>query len=140
MLMVKINKHPSPRDLRWFCGLYLPAFSGLAALALYRLQHAPRAAAAALCAGALLGAIGLLFPRAGRLLYLLLVYLGLPFGLCFTYLFVITAFCCLITPMGLLMRLFGYDPLGLRARHRRAESNWIARSPSPPRSRYFDLY
>jgi hypothetical protein len=44
-----------------------------------------------------------------------------------------------ITPIGLLIRLFGYDPMRRRL-DRTAKSNWIRRKPIKNVDRYFRQY
>ena len=46
-------------------------------------------------------------------------------------------FFVVITPMGVLMRLFGKDPLKLRRDADKSESYWIERTPPGPRSESF---
>jgi hypothetical protein len=92
------------------------------------------------CGGALLSALSLLFPRAGRYLYLFWVYLSYPLGLLVSYALFALAFYGIFAPLGSLMKVFGYDPLRLNKRHRDADSNWTPRAPSTERKRYFDQY
>jgi hypothetical protein len=140
MKLVTINRNPSPRDLRLFSGLWFPAACVLIGLAVQRGTGSWTAALVIWCTGAVLSALGLLFPRAGRLLYLFWIYLTFPIGLVVSYTLFTAAYFGILTPAGLLMRILGYDPLRLRRKHRDADSDWTARPPPADRSRYFNQY
>jgi len=140
MKLVTINNNPSPRDLRLFSGLWFPAACALIGLAVRAGTGSWRAALAIWCGGALLSALALVFPRAGRLLYLFWIYLTFPIGLVVSYTLFTLAYYAILTPAGILMKIVGYDPLRLKKKHRDADSNWAPRDPSPDRSRYFQQY
>jgi hypothetical protein len=140
MKLVKVNRNPSPRELRLFSVLWLPLACALIALAVGAGMGSLPAALLIGCGGALLGALSFLFPRAGRWLFLSWVYLTFPLGLVISYMLFTAAYYGVFAPAGLLMKVLGYDPLRLKSEHRDAESNWIAREPPADRSRYFRQY
>jgi hypothetical protein len=140
MKLVTINRNPSPRDLRLFSGLWFPAACALIGLAVQQGTGSWLAALAIWVGGGLLGALGLLFPQAGRLLYLFWIYLTFPIGLVVSHTLFTVAYYGILTPAGLLMRMLGYDPLCLGKKHRDAGSNWAPHQPPTDRSRYFNQY
>ena len=142
--MLDIDLRPDDRRLRQFGFIALAAFGALAAMAWFeRLVFAfglgearPFAAAALAGLGLLSALLSLLRPGANRPLYVGLTLMALPIGYLLSYLLMGALFYLLITPLGLLFRIIGRDPL-----HRRFEpeagSYWISAAPRPPRERYF---
>ena len=142
--MLDIDLRPDERKLRQFGFIALAAFVALAAMAWFErlvfafgLGEARPVVAGALAGLGLLSALlSLLYPGANRPLYVGLTLVALPIGYLLSYLMMGALFYLLITPVGLLFRIIGRDPL-----HRRlepeAESYWIPLGPRPPRERYF---
>lgn len=142
--MLDVDLRPDERRLRQFGFLALAAFGALAAMAWFErlvfafgLGEARLAVAGSLAGLGLLSALlSLLHPGANRPLYVGLTLVALPVGYLLSYLMMGALFYLLITPVGLLFRIIGRDPL-----HRRfepgAESYWMAPGPRPPRERYF---
>jgi hypothetical protein len=73
-------------------------------------------------AGALTGVTALLGPRIGKPLYCIWMGIGYVVGNIVSRLVLAMVFYLLITPMGLVMRLIGRDPLQLRKKE--AETFW----------------
>ena len=112
MPLLRINRHPSPKDLRLFASLWLIFFAGFATLAWH---HAHPAGAATLLGLALLvGLIGWIKPPSIRLLYVGSVYVTFPIGFVLSHVILALVYYLVITPIGLLMRLLGRDPLQRR--------------------------
>jgi hypothetical protein len=60
---------------------------------------------------ALVPAVGWIVPQFMRLIYLAMAYAGFPIGFVVSYLIMLVVYYLVLTPIGLIMRLFGYDPL-----------------------------
>jgi hypothetical protein len=79
-------------------------------------------------------ALGIAFPRALAPLEWVLAKIFKAVTTALTYVLVTITFYLVITPMGLLMRLFGRDPLGLKFDRGKA-SYWVDVEPDGPWSR-----
>ena len=121
----RVNRNPSPRDLRWF-GLLLPIFVALVG-AIARWQFgAPTAPLGIWSAG---GALVVLYWGAPPLRRPILVgwmYAGLPIGWTVSHLMMGVVYFAVVTPIGLLSRLVRSDTLHRRP-DRNARSHWIER-------------
>ena len=133
MSLFQLNRNPQPQELRWFAGLWFPAFCGSAGLWLLRHQR-PRLAVACGAAAAIVALVGLASPSAIRPLYRFLIRVTFPIGWVVSHLVVAAAYFLVITPIGILMRLW-HDPMR-RAFDRPARSYWIDCKPAE-RDRYF---
>ena len=137
MALIEINKNPSRRDLTVF-GLLLLLFAGLVGAGLYVRSGAHEAARIVWIAGA---ALVLLFFAVRPLrhpIYLGWIYATFPIGFVLSHLVLGAVFYLVFTPLGLLMRLFGYDPLRRRF-DPEATSYWVEHDPHRP-GRYFNQY
>lgn len=81
-------------------------------------------------------AIGLAVPGFLKATYLASAYAALPIGLVVSYIILGVIYYLVLTPVGLLLRLRGYDPLNLRFEHE-ADTYWIERGTAPDADRYF---
>lgn len=133
--MIQIDWSPSRRQLRQFAAAALPGF-GLIGYAVLRATGSLELAGAIVAFGALAAVVGLAVPAAIRPLYLLLMVLTLPIGMVVSQVLLRAIFYGVLTPLGLLFRLFGRDPLSLRRAPGQA-SYWTAHAPrSDPQSYY----
>jgi len=143
--LVSVNWNPDPRQLRGFGVICLVAFAGIGAW--IRFKHAfmafsiPPASAVPLGYGlwALGGAcllLGLLAPRLLKPLYVGLTLVSLPIGFVVSHVIMALLFYGVFTPIGLVFRLLGRDPLE-RSFDRQAESYWIAHETPRDPKRYF---
>jgi hypothetical protein len=98
------------------------------------------ALAGALAAAGALGVVaGLLFPGSVRWLYTAMMALAFPVGWLFTRLLLAALFYGLITPLGIVFRLLGRDPLRLRLDAARS-SWWEAREQPADSSSYLRMF
>lgn len=116
MALIKINDNPSPRELRQFAGIWFPVFWLAVAGLLYLGAEGPRLAAAAATFGLMIGAIGLSRPSFIHPIYLAWMYAAYPIGFVVSHLLLGTIFYAVVTLIGLLMKVVGYDPLQRRLR------------------------
>ncbi len=133
MALLRINRHPSRAQLYGFAAAwFVAAAAGGIAL---RLQGRGWQSEA-LTAAALVGpALAWLAPGAARRLYLGLTYATYPVGLIVSHAILILLYFGLFTPIGLIMRALGRDPLQRRF-DRAASSYWQPRPPAPSPESY----
>jgi len=135
MALVTIPWHPSRKDLRVFAALQCLFFAVIAVM-LCRRTHACGFAAALMTASTLLAVIGLLRPEWIRPVYVGWMLAVFPIGWVVSHTVLVIAYFGVVTPIGWLLRLRGYDPLDRRF-DATASSYWKPRPPSPEVSRYF---
>jgi hypothetical protein len=126
---------PPPRTLRQFAGLWLIVLTALAGW--QGLVHGRPLLAAGLAAlGWTLGPLGLVRPRALRPLFVAGMVAAFPLGWAVSRLLLAAVFYGVVTPLGLLLRLSGRDPLGLRPRPD-PPSYWAPKPTPTDLRRYF---
>lgn len=134
--MIQIDWNPSLRQLRqfaWACPVGFTLIGGM--LRNVGAREWWWWPATGLAIGLVLLVVGLVKPLALRPIYAAALVIALPIGWVVSNLFVAVFFFLLITPLALLFRLIGRDPLALRARH--AKTQWHVRPPNDdPRSYY----
>ncbi|MBI5863331.1 MAG: hypothetical protein HZB38_02225 [Planctomycetes bacterium] len=145
--MIKLNLKPSPADLRQFGFLACGVFGVLGLLLILHwipvwrlLGSATTPVAYGLwVVGALSAVLSLVAPRATWPLYAGLSIVGYPIGMVLSYVVLAALFYLVFTPLGLLFRLFGRDPL-----HRRfepeAETYWVACKTAKKPQDYFSQH
>jgi hypothetical protein len=131
----EIQFDPPSRVLRQFAGLWVVFFLGLAAWqgAVRDRTHLAYALAALALS---VGPLGLFEPRFIRPVYVAWMVLAFPIGWVVSRLILGLLFFGIVTPVGLVLRLTGRDPLLLRP-VRGADSYWRARSATHDVRRYF---
>jgi hypothetical protein len=137
MIWREIPRNPTAKVLRQFAGAWLIVFALLAAKQ-YRQGH--HNAALALAAVAVVAGIpGLIKPGLVRWLFVTLMVLAFPIGWTVSQLMLLLMYYIILTPVALLLRIRGRDPL-LRKPQRDRESYWLAKeTPRDVRS-YFRQY
>ena len=119
---------PSPRMLRQFAGLWMLFFAGLGAW--HGLAHGETRLAAGLIAIALtIGPAGMAWPAAVRPIFVTWMVLAFPIGWLVSRVVLVTLF-VLITPVAVLFRILGRDPLLLQ-RPAGRNSYWTPKPASP---------
>ena len=145
--LVEIDFKPDTKTLRQFGFIAFVGFGALAALAYYEklvfafgLGDARLAVAASLAAlGVLALVLGLLAPRANRLLYVGLSLLAFPIGFVLSYVIMGALYFLIIGPIAVALRLAGRDPMR-RARDPQAASYWTPARPARDKESYFHQY
>jgi hypothetical protein len=133
MALFQPYRNPTPRDLRWFAGLWLPAVGAGVGVWLRRHQH-PGLAEALWIAAAIQSISGLVAPATIRPVYRFLMRATFPVGWLISHIVVASAYFLVITPIGIVMRLW-HDPMR-RTFERSARSYWLDTRPVD-RARYF---
>ncbi|HMI30851.1 MAG TPA: SxtJ family membrane protein [Candidatus Limnocylindrales bacterium] len=135
MAIIEINKNPSRRDLIVF-GLLFPVFTGLIGAGLYFRTGAHEAARAVWIAGVLVALLYFAVPSLRRPFYLGWIYVTYPIGYVLSHVILGAVFYLVFTPVGLVMRMLGKDPLHRRF-DRAAATYWVKHDPHSDQGRYF---
>jgi len=137
MAVLDINWNPSPRQLRQFALLLAAVLAGVALWLYCRFPASAWGVAALLAFVA--GGIGVARPALLRPVYVAWMAAVFPIGWTVSHLLLAAIYYLVITPIGVIMRLCGYDPL---QRHwdRNAKTYWKRREDQDETKRYFRQY
>jgi hypothetical protein len=135
MSVIEINKNPSRRELAVF-GLLLALFAGVVGALFYWRSHAPGVARVVWIAGAALVALYFAVPPLRRYIYLGWIYATFPIGFVVSHIILGLVYYGVFTPLGLVMRAFGHDPMQRRM-DPAAKSYWVEHDPNTGVERYF---
>jgi hypothetical protein len=80
--------------------------------------------------------LGWLVPAFMRLVFVGMSYVAWPIGFVVSHLVLAAVYYLVLTPVGLVMRLLGYDPMR-RGFDREAASYWVERPAAAEPRRYF---
>jgi hypothetical protein len=111
--LVRIDSHPPPSRLRVFGGLWLVFFALCGAIA-GKATGSVWPAAWLWMVAAAVPAVGWTVPGSVRLVYLAVAYASYPFSCALSHLILAGVYYLVLTPIGLLLRLLGYDPMARR--------------------------
>lgn len=137
MALLEVNWNPNRRELRQFALLWLAFFALVGVYCLWT-KSSPTAGMV-LWGIAALGIVGFVRPGVLRPMYILWMALAMPIGWTISHLLLLSTFYLVLTPIGLLMRLFNYDPMNRRF-NRAAKSYWEPHDPSADVARYFKQF
>jgi hypothetical protein len=101
-----------------------------------RRTHSVRSAEINWISSGLLVSLFYIIPPLRRPMYVGSMSLMYPFGWIMSHVMLMTVFYLIITPLGLLVRLFGHDSM-MRALEPGRQSYWVERDPSSNTDRYF---
>jgi hypothetical protein len=138
MSLIRLRHDPSRRELNWFAFFWL-AFFGLAATWIGWRFGWSLWTWATLAAALAVPLAGWFQPWILRAAWLGLSYLTFPIGYVVSHVVLAAVYYLVLTPVGLVMRLVGYDPLQ-RGWNPQAESYWEPKPEPPPAERYFQQY
>lgn len=135
MRLIQIDRHPSSRQLKVFGVIWL-VFFGIAGGALLKNGSPVQAAAIVWGIAVVVPAVGWIVAGFMRLMYTGMAYAAFPVGFVISYLIMVIVYYLVLTPIGLAMRLCGYDPM---SRHfdRSADTYWCPREQENTPSTYF---
>ena len=137
--MIEINFHPTKRELRQFAGIWFPAFGILiGSVCWYKTGSLP-AAATIWSAVFVVSLIGYFWLPFMRLIFVGLMCAAYPIGWTVSYVLLSAIYFLVFTPTGLVMRLFGRDPMQ-RSLDRSAKSYWVPHNPGGDARRYFKQF
>ena len=146
--MIDLNLDPDAKTLRHFGFIALVGFSAIAALVWFEklifaggwLGDARETVAYTLVAiGGFAALCSLVFPKANKFLFIGLSIVAFPIGFVLSYVIMGTLFFLIITPIGLVMRALGKNPLALDYAQD-ADSYWNECRPSRPSDSYFKQF
>lgn len=138
MSLIRINRDPSRRQLAIFAFAWAASLAVLGWLLPAEIGGVPLRSLLWVFA-VVLPSFGLAVPGFMRGVYLASAYAALPIGLVMSYLILAVIYYLVITPTGLMLRLFGHDPLSRRF-DRQRESYWTARKEPEKVDRYFQQF
>ena len=128
MSVVQINTNPTRRQLNQFGFIWL-GFLTLFGVVAYFKFGSPQVARWLWVAAVVVPIVGWLVPAFMRSVFLGMSYLAWPIGFVVSHVVLAVVYYLVLTPIGLLMRVFGYDPMERRF-DRNSDSYWIERPPS----------
>lgn len=138
MALITVNTNPSKRELRQFGFIwlgFLAFFGGVAWL-----KFGNQTLATGLWAAALVvPLIGWFVPAITKLVFVGMSYAAFPIGFVVSHVVLAAVYYLILTPIGILMRLFRYDPMRRRLQPD-VDSYWIQREPHPDPKQYFRQY
>ena len=137
MGLIEINRHPTRRQLAVF-GLAWLVFFFILGLAAANHQSDWIAGVVWTIAG-LIPVVGWLLPGFMRLVFVGTCYATLPVGVVLSLALLAAVYYLVLTPVGLLMKLLGNDPMRRRF-DRSALTYWVERLPINAIKRYFRQY
>ena len=132
--MIKPTWYPDKKQLRQFAVFSLPGFALIGVIARWKFD-APAMAYALWVLGVLIFLVGLASPLAVRPVYTLLMAIALPIGWLVSNLLLRVLFYGIFIPVGLILRLFGRDPLRLKRPD--STSYWLDRQPPEDVASYY---
>ena len=135
MALIEINKNPSKKDLRWF-GLLLALFFGILGLVAMLRFDAPPVARGLWIAGGGLALLYYAIPPLRRWMFVGWMVAAFPIGWTISHVLLGVVYYVVMTPIGLVMRLLGRDPLERRF-DRDARTYWVEHRPDGEPARYF---
>ncbi len=130
MSVIQINTNPTQRDLRQFGFIWLGFLGMFGVIAFFKFGN-PLIARWLWVAAVVVPAVGWLVPAFMRLVFLGMSYLAWPIGFVVSHVVLAVVFYLVVTPIGLLTRLFGYDSMKKRF-DPEAKSYWIERAAEVP--------
>ncbi len=144
MKMIELDFNPDARTLRQFGWIALVAFPLVGGICYWHRglfgfdfgQAARTVSVVFVGLGGTAGLLAWLAPRALRPLYVGLLLITAPIGFVVSYVILGVLFYLLITPLALVLRLVGYDPLK-RKFEREAETYWVEVEPRALKDSYF---
>jgi hypothetical protein len=137
--LIRVNQNPSRRELRQFAAIWFPLFWVLIAGVVYVSAGSATTAAALATIGLLIGGFGVSRPAFMLPIYLGWMYAAYPMGWLISHLVLGVVFYLVVSPIGLLMRLVGYDPM--RRRFGSSElSHWVKCEEIRSKRYYFRQY
>ncbi|MEX2140396.1 MAG: SxtJ family membrane protein [Pirellulales bacterium] len=137
MALLQINWNPNRRELRQFAALWVGFFGLIGVYCL--LVSGSLTAAVALWAISVIGIVGWFVPSFIRPPYVVWLALAMPIGWTISHLLLLIMFYLVLTPIGLIMRVCGYDPLQRRF-DRSAQSYWHDLEQNKDFDQYFKQF
>ena len=136
MSLLTFDRNPAPRQLRQFSAIWMPATFLLLGWMLLRRSGSWNGALVTWALGAACTVASNLSPAIARAIWVTWMTLAFPIGWVLSHVVLAAAYYLVLTPVGWVMRLVGYDPMR-RAFDPRASTYWTAHDPGTSKPRYF---
>lgn len=136
--MIDLNLNPNRKELRQFSVALIVATAAVGGLLWWKLGPNPWSQGLWI-GGPIAGLIGLVFPTAIKPVFIALSVIAFPIGMVIGTLALVLVYYAVVTPIGLVFRLIGRDPLH-RHFEPEAASYWIERRPRSGAKRYFQQF
>ena len=145
--MIEIDWRPDRRTLRQFGFIAVGGFGFIAAIAWFEVlifsfglgEARPFVSGGFASLAAVSGLLSIVYPAGNLPIYMLISALTYPIGFVLSYVIMGTLFYLIIAPVGLLLRLFGNDPLE-RQIDPDADTYWVDAAAARPRVSYFKQF
>ena len=138
MSIIQIDHNPSRRQLNVFGIIWLVFFGVVGGIVLKNSGSMPMATV--IWGLALtVPVVGWIMPAFMRIIYVGMVYATFPIGFVVSYLILAIVYYLVLTPTGLVMRLFGYDPMN-RNFDGSTDTYWCSRKQDDSLNRYFSQF
>lgn len=108
--MIQVNRNPTRRELGQF-GFIWMAFVALFGVVAWFRFDSPTAARGLWIAAVVVPVAGWLFPGFMRLVFVGMSYLAWPIGFVVSHVVLALVYYGVLTPIGVVMRIFGYDSM-----------------------------
>ena len=138
MALIEINTNPSRTELRWFGLLFLAFFAIVGGIAWWRFG-AFQTAVVLWSMAAVVTLVYYLVAPVRKPLYVGWMYAVFPIGLTISFVVLAITYFLVLTPIGLLLRLFRVRFFDAQIRHE-AKSYWIPHKPASELRRYFQQF
>ena len=139
MSMIEINWNPKPKDLRVF-GIIALIATVVISLLLHIIKNVGVQWIFIIIGfGIVIFLCSLISIKITRIIYLALVLVTLPIGWAVSFILLAVFYFLIITPIGLIFRLIGRDPLH-RKFNQEAKSYWLERRYPDKLDRYFHQF
>ncbi|MEE4272387.1 MAG: SxtJ family membrane protein [Thermoanaerobaculales bacterium] len=135
MSVIRVNRDPSDRQLRQFGLIWLGFLTFFGAVAWFRFE-APQAAVGLWIAAVVVPVIGWVPLPFMRLIFVGMSIIAWPIGFVVSHVVLAAVYYLVVTPIGLAMRLVGYDPM-TRKGSDDEPTRWVQRSNERPPESYF---
>ncbi len=134
MALIEINKNPSKGELT-FMGVGFPIFFGLIGAVIFANTGSLEIPRIVWGVGAAITVIFFAVPPAQKPIYLGWMYLAFPIGWTISHLLLGIVYYVVLTPIGVIMRLLGRDPM--HRRYDKAAASYYVDHTDAETGRYF---
>ncbi len=138
MAFIEINKNPPRAQLASFGRLWAPAFAMIFSTMFWNAALF-QGCVISLTIGLLIALIGWVNPLCLKSVFVTLMIVTYPLGMLIGFILMAGVYYLCIVPIGVMLRIFGKDPLAKRW-DVEAKSYWIERSDMAPVAQYFKQF
>ena len=132
--MISIQWNPERKQLRQFAGIWFPAFCALVGWSIARKTGHWHDVEMGWIVAGVISILGLVFPPIIRPIFVGLILLTYPIGWVVSHVLLGLIFYGIVTPIGIILRLTGHDPLQINAPL--GNSLWKSRTGKTDPARY----